>query len=83
MIKVTILTTKGCSHCMQAKEILSKLKPKYDLNIEDIDVTTDRGQELAKKHKIMTSPGILINDEFFSMGGVTEGQLRSKFDELA
>jgi hypothetical protein len=34
------------------------------------------------KHGILSSPGILINDEFFSMGGATEKQLREKFEEL-
>lgn len=82
MIKVTIITTKGCSHCEYAKEILTKLKPKYGLSIEEIDTTSDLGQKLIRKHSIMASPGILINDQFFSMGGVTEEQLRMKLDTL-
>ena len=82
MIKVTLITTKGCSHCTEAKKILNKLKPEYEIQIEEIDAESDKGQELIQKHSIMSSPGILINDKFFSMGGVTENQLRDKFNQL-
>jgi len=82
MIKVTVITTKGCSHCENAKQILNKLKAKYDLKIEEVDVESNHGQKLAQEYRIMSSPGILINDKFFSMGGVTEEQLRTKFNEF-
>ena len=82
MIKITIITTQGCSHCQNAKTIIGKLKPEYNLTVEEIDAPSDKGQELIQQHRILSSPGILINDRFFSMGGITENQLRDKFEEL-
>lgn len=83
MIKVTLIRPSGCQHCVQVKGTLEKLKTNYpDLTIEEIEATTPEGQALIQKHGIMSSPGILINNEFFSMGGATEKQLRERFEEL-
>lgn len=53
-----------------------------DLTVEEIDMLTPEGQEAVKKYNIMSSPGILVNDEFFAFGGATEEQFRKKFEEL-
>lgn len=83
MIKVTLIRPAGCQHCVQVKGTLEKLKSDYpDLIIEEVEATTPEGQALIQKHGILSSPGILINDEFFAMGGSTEAQLREKFEEL-
>jgi glutaredoxin len=68
---------------MSVKKILEKLKSEYpDLRIEEINAVSPEGQELIKKHQILSIPGILINDQFFAMGVTTEEQLRKKFNEL-
>ena len=83
MIKVTLIRPSGCQHCVQVKETLEKLKTDYPyLIIEEVEATTPEGQALIMKHGILSSPGILVNEEFFAMGGATEKQLREKFDEL-
>ena len=83
MIKVTLIRPSGCQHCVQVKGTLEKLKTDYpDLAIEEVEATRPEGQALIQKHGIMSSPGILINDKFFSMGGATEKQLREKLEEL-
>lgn len=83
MIKVTLIRPSGCAHCEQAKKALEKLKTDYhDLMIEEIEATTPEGQALIIKHGILSSPGILINDEFFAMGGASEKQLKKKFAEM-
>ncbi|HEB41576.1 MAG TPA: hypothetical protein ENI08_00980 [Candidatus Dependentiae bacterium] len=82
MINITIITTKGCQHCVNAKQILNSLKQEYPLSINEIDAASQEGQALIKKHNILLSPGILINDQFFSMGGSTREQFRKKFDKL-
>jgi glutaredoxin len=83
MINITLLTSPGCHTCETVKDILNNLEPEYDLEIEEIDVTTDKGQKLAKEHNITSAPGIIINDEFFSSGSVTEDQLRDELDTLS
>lgn len=83
MIKTTLIRPSGCQHCGQVKGTLEKLKKEYpDLVVEEIEATSPEGQALIQKHGILSSPGILINDEFFAMGGATEKQLREKFDGL-
>lgn len=83
MLKVTLISSPGCHHCLVVKETLEKMKKEYpELFIEEIDMTTEQGQTLVQKHGILTSPGILINDEFFSMGIVREEKFRKKFEEL-
>ena len=82
-IKMTLVTREGCVHCAQTKELLKKIQPEYpELVIKEIDMTIPEGQELIGKYSIMSSPGIIINDEFFAMGGTTEKELRSKLDTL-
>lgn len=83
MIKVTLIRPQGCSHCIAVKATLEKMKADYpQLIIEEIDMVTPKGQEIVKKYGILSSPGILVNNEFFTMGGATENQLRKKFNEL-
>lgn len=83
MIKVTLIRPAGCAHCEEAKNALEKLKADYpDLVIEEIEATSPEGQDLIIKHGILSSPGILINDKFFAMGGATEKQFRKKIEEF-
>lgn len=83
MIKVTLVRPEGCAHCGQVLDTLEKLKKDYpNLTIEDIDMVSDKGQEMVQKYGIMASPGILINNEFFASGGATENQLRKKFEDI-
>lgn len=83
MIKVTLIRTHGCSQCIIVEQTLERMKSDYpDLTIEEIDLTSEKGQELVQKYSIFSSPGILVNDNFFTFGGATEEQFRKKFNEL-
>lgn len=83
MINVTLISTPNCSHCLEVKKTLEKMKVEYpDLTIEEVSALTEEGQKLIHKHSIVSSPGVLINDEFFSMGIVPEKQFKEKFDSL-
>ncbi len=83
MIKVTLIRPEGCSHCVAVKETLKELKDKYDISLEEIDMASDEGQALVQKYGILSSPGILVNDEFFAMGGATKEQFEEKFSQLS
>ena len=83
MIKVTLVRPDGCHHCKEVKNTLGNLKEDFpDIVLEEIDMVTPEGQALVQKHHILSSPGILINNEFFSFGGATEKELRKKFSEI-
>ena len=83
MIKVTLIRPDGCAHYKAVKATLEEMKSDYpDITIEEIDMVTPEGQEIVKKYGILSSPGILINDEFFVFGGATKEQFKEKFEEL-
>ncbi len=83
MIKVTLISHENCTHCVAVKNTLKKLKKDFpDIVVEDIKVDSPRGMRLVSKYSILSSPGILVNDEFFAMGGAKEEQFRKKFEEI-
>ncbi len=83
MVKVQLLTSIGCSHCAHAKEVLKEVSEQYpDLEVEEIDITTDKGQEMVSKYMVMSSPGVIIDGELFSQGGLEKDKLISKLEEL-
>ncbi|MBX4187999.1 MAG: thioredoxin family protein [Candidatus Doudnabacteria bacterium] len=83
-VKVTELSTPGCSHCAEAKKFLEEeFKPKYpQVKVEYVSVLDPAGQELVQKHMIFASPGIILNDELFSTGGLDKNKLINKVNEL-
>lgn len=85
MIKVTEISTPGCSHCAEARKFLEEeVKPKYpNIEIEYVSVLEPAGQELISKYMIFASPGILINDQLFSTGGINKKDFIKKIDELS
>jgi glutaredoxin len=83
-VKITEVSTPGCSHCAEAKKFLEEeFKPKYpQVKVEYVSVMDPVGQELVSKHMIFASPGIIVNDELFSTGGLDKNGLLKKVDEL-
>lgn len=83
MIKVRLVTSESCAHCMLAKQALDKIaKDMPGLKVEVVDLLKPKGQELAQKHGIMASPGVIINGRLAFQGGATEAQLRKKIEEI-
>jgi glutaredoxin len=76
MVKVTLVSPADCPNCAAVKEQLDDLKSIYpELVITSVDAHAQEGEELILQHGILASPGILINDKFFSMGAVSEQKL--------
>ena len=66
MIKITLIKSDGCGHCAAVKKTIEKLKVDYpEITLEEIDMVSSEGMALVQKHHILSSPGILVNDEFF------------------
>tara|TARA_B100000745_G_scaffold300209_1_gene253251 strand:- start:1419 stop:1676 length:258 start_codon:yes stop_codon:yes gene_type:complete len=84
MNTIQFLTMVGCHNCAAAKEIFDEVLPDYKdkVSVEEIDITSPQGQELISKHSIFASPGIIINDELFSTGGVDKDKLVEKLQTL-
>lgn len=84
MIKIQEVSAPGCSHCEEARKILKQeIKSQFpSVEIEFIDMMTEKGQQMVQKYSIMASPGIIINDELFSVGGLDKNQLIKKIKSL-
>lgn len=83
MIQLTLIRPDDCDTCVDVKELLEGLKKDYpDIQVEEIDAASEKGQQLIIEHGIMQSPGILANGKFLTMGKVTEKELRKKLNKL-
>jgi len=83
MNKIQFLTMVGCHNCAAVKKIFDEVTPDFpNVKVEEIDITTDEGQELVSKFSIMASPGIVINGELFSTGGIDKDKFIEKLKSL-
>mgnify|MGYP001560948431 FL=1 len=51
--------------------------------MEFVDMLTEQGQKMVQQYGIMSSPGIIINSELFSMGGLDKKKLIEKIKSLS
>ncbi len=80
---IQFLTMIGCHNCAAAKKIFDKVIPDYpDVKVTEIDITSDEGQKLVAKYSVLASPGIIIDNELFSTGGVNRDKLIEKLKSL-
>lgn len=83
-VKLEMVSSPGCSHCRTFRAFWEPLAKDWpNVKFEEVDVTTARGQALAGQHLIFSSPGIILNGELFSTGGVNENKFLSKLKELS
>ncbi len=83
-IILEVLTSPGCVHCAEFKKYWESVKDKFpEVEMNEIDLTSDKGQEMVQKHMIMASPGVIINGELFSTGGVNKEKFEEKLKELS
>jgi glutaredoxin len=84
-IKIQELSTQGCSHCKEARKILEQeIKSQFpNVEMEFVDMLTEQGQKMVQQYGIMSSPGIIVNEELFSMGGLDKDKLIEKIKELS
>lgn len=76
MITIKFITSVGCIECDQAKTILQDVKSIFNnINIEEIDVMSQKGISMVTKYGIMANPGIIINNKLFSVGKLNKQKL--------
>lgn len=74
----------GCHTCKELEALWETIKGDFpSVRFDRVDVTTDKGQELAQKYMIFASPGIIINGDLFATGGFNKDQLIAKLKELS
>lgn len=78
------VSSPGCTHCAAFREFWHSIEKDWpNVQFDDVGITTPEGQELAQKHMIFASPGIILNDELFSTGGVNKTKFVAKLKELS
>ena len=78
------LTSPGCHICKAFEEFWHSIEKDWpDVTYKKIDVTTPEGQEMAGRHMILASPGIILNGELWAAGGFDREQFVQKLKELS
>lgn len=52
------------------------------MEIEFIDMLSEKGQKMVQEYGIMASPGIIVNGEPFSIGGLDKNKLAERIRSL-
>lgn len=83
-IVIQELTSPGCHNCAAFKEFWDAEQENWpNVKFSEVSITEPEGQELVQKYQIFASPGIIINDELFSTGGVDTDAFLAKLKELS
>lgn len=78
------LSSPGCHNCAAFKEFWETEKVNWpNVEFREVSIMDPAGQELVQKHQIFASPGIIINGELFSTGGLNKDQFLAKLKELS
>lgn len=81
---IEFLTMVGCHNCAEAKKIFDEIIPQFEnIEVKEIDMASPEGQALISKYSVLASPGIIIDGELFSTGGVDREKLEAKLSSLA
>ena len=78
------LSSPGCTHCAAFRSFWHTIEKDWpNVTFKDISLTTPEGQEMVQKFMIFASPGIILNGELFSTGGVNQKEFVEKLKELS
>lgn len=83
-IIVQELSSPGCVHCKEFEAFWHSIEKDWPgVEYKNVSVVTPEGQELAAKYGIFASPGVIINGELFSSGGVSKAKFLEKLKEIS
>lgn len=75
-LTATLLTTTHCSLCEQAEGVLRQLQREGVIEVETVDLASPEGQRLSAVARMPFPPVLLLDDEPFSFGRLSERKLR-------
>jgi glutaredoxin len=73
---VTLLTQPDCTYCEHAKEVLARVGQDHPVTVEEVDLRSPEGQQLATEHGVLFAPGIFVDGQPFGFGRLSEKKLR-------
>lgn len=86
MTKVLIeeVSVNGCVECREFEEFWKTVKDQFsEAEMKHVDAISEEGQQMVQKYFIMSAPGIIINGELFSTGGIDKNKFVEKLKELS
>jgi len=83
-IQLEVLAAPGCHMCHVFEEYWKTIEKEWpSVSFKKYEITTPEGQELAGKHMILSSPGIILNGELWATGGFDKDKFVAKLKELS
>jgi len=83
-VVVQELSSPGCHNCAAFKAFWDVEQTNWpNVKFSELSIMEPEGQKLVQKYQIFASPGVVINDELFSTGGVDTDKFLSKLKELS
>lgn len=83
-VTLEVLSSPGCTHCHEFLEYWKTIAAEWpNVLLKETSLITPEGQQLVQKHQIFASPGILLNNELFSTGGVNKAKFVEKLKTLS
>ncbi|MEK7531813.1 MAG: thioredoxin family protein [Patescibacteria group bacterium] len=83
-VSLQVLSSPGCTHCAAFEDFWHSIEKDWpNVKHEGISILDTKGQELAQKHMIFSSPGIFLNEELIFTGGHDKEKFLAKLKELS
>ena len=82
-VAVTLLSQADCAMCVEAKDILARTSTEGLTTVEEVDLQSELGRNLALRNGVMFAPGVLVASQPFSFGRLSEKRLRRRLQKLA
>ena len=83
-VVVESVSSPNCHNCRIFEEFWHSIESQYpNVKYRNISVIDSEGAEMASRYGIFVSPGIIINGELFSVGGVDKDKFTQKIKELS
>lgn len=68
MKKITLIGASWCPVTAQAKKFWQGMQRRYVFDYEFIDIESEKGKDLVKKHSIVAIPKTIVGDEIVFHG---------------
>lgn len=81
--RITLLSQDNCGFCERAKQVLARVGVRYPLQIIEISLDSPEGQAIAASAGILFAPGVLVDDQPFSFGRLSERKLLRALEKRA
>jgi hypothetical protein len=81
--RITLLTQVDCALCGHAKQVLERVGRDHPITVTEVDLGSDAGHALALAAGVLFAPGVLLDDEPFAHGRLSERKLRRALESAS